>query len=78
MTAQCRTEDDVIRLAAKRPNRPDVLVQIARSDKWMHRARVRLTLVLNPQTPPEVASPRASWITGACLPVDGAQGRSLI
>ncbi len=25
-----------------------------------------------------VASPRASWINGACLPVDGAQGRSLI
>jgi 3-oxoacyl-[acyl-carrier protein] reductase len=25
-----------------------------------------------------MASPRASWITGTCLPVDGAQGRSLI
>jgi 3-oxoacyl-[acyl-carrier protein] reductase len=25
-----------------------------------------------------LASERASWITGACLPVDGAQGRSLI
>jgi 3-oxoacyl-[acyl-carrier protein] reductase len=25
-----------------------------------------------------LASPCASWITGACLPVDGAQGRSNI
>lgn len=25
-----------------------------------------------------LASPRASWITGGCIPVDGAQGRSIL
>jgi len=56
------TEDDVIRLAAKRPNRSDVLAQIARSDKWLHRPRVRIAIVLNPWTPPEVSAPMpAVW-----------------
>jgi hypothetical protein len=49
------TEDDVIRLAAKRPSRGDVLSEIARSIRWSHRARVRLTLALNPDTPLEMS-----------------------
>jgi hypothetical protein len=50
------TEEDVIRLASKRPCRPDVLREIARNPKWMHRARIRMALILNPDTPPDVAS----------------------
>jgi hypothetical protein len=46
-------EDDVIRLAARRPGRPEVLAEIARS-RWVHRPRVRMTLVMNPATPLEV------------------------
>jgi hypothetical protein len=49
-------EDDVVRLAAKRPGRADVLAEIARSTKWSHRPRVRMALVMNPATPPEIAS----------------------
>jgi hypothetical protein len=46
-------EDDVVRLGARRPGRPEVLGEIARS-VWVHRPRVRMTLVMNPATPLEV------------------------
>jgi hypothetical protein len=49
------TEDDVVRLAAKRPGRSDVLAEIARSTNWCHRPRVRMSLVMNPATPEEIA-----------------------
>lgn len=49
-------EDDVVRLAAKRPGRTDVLAEIARSTRWVHRPRVRMALVMNPATPPEMAA----------------------
>ena len=48
-------EDDVVRLAARRPGRADVLAEIARS-LWVHRPRVRLALVMNPGTPVEVVA----------------------
>lgn len=51
------TEDDVLFLAARRPCRPDVLTQIARSPRWTHRPRIRIALVLNPDTPLDVAGP---------------------
>jgi hypothetical protein len=49
-------EDDVVRLGARRPGRPEVLGEIARSS-WVHRPRVRMTLVMNPATPLEVVVP---------------------
>jgi hypothetical protein len=49
------TEDDVVRLAARRPGRGDVLAEIARS-QWTHRPRVRMALVLNPATPDAIAA----------------------
>jgi len=51
------TEDDVLSLAARRPCRPDVLSEIARSPRWAHRPRIRMALVLNPDTPLETAAP---------------------
>lgn len=49
------TEDDVVRLAARRPGSRDTLAEIARSP-WTHRPRVRMALVLNPATPEEIAA----------------------
>lgn len=51
------TEDHVLSLSTRRPCRPDVLVQIARSPRWAHRPRIRMGLVLNPDTPLETAAP---------------------
>jgi hypothetical protein len=51
------TEDDVVRMAARRPAYPEVLGEVARHPIWSHRARVRLTIVQNPGTPPEIAVP---------------------
>lgn len=49
------TEDDVVRLATKRPNKAEVLLEVARHPRWCQRPRVRLALVMNPTTPHEIA-----------------------
>jgi hypothetical protein len=51
------TEDDVVRLAAKRPAHGEAILEIARDTRWSHRPRVRMAIVQNPGTPPEVAVP---------------------
>ncbi|HMI89692.1 MAG TPA: hypothetical protein VK550_36715 [Polyangiaceae bacterium] len=50
-------EDDVVRLVARRPNDAAVLAEVAQSPRWAHRVRVRLAIVLNPDTAPAVAIP---------------------
>jgi hypothetical protein len=51
------TEEDVLSLAARRPCRHDVLTEIARSTRWSHRPRIRMALILNPDTPLDTAAP---------------------
>lgn len=55
------TEDDVVRLAALRPARPSAIEAIART-RWLTRRRVRMTVLLNPGSPPHVALP----LVGLC------------
>ncbi len=49
------TEPEVVRMAARRPGRPDVLSEIFRSKKWASRQMVRKALANNPYTPTEIA-----------------------
>ena len=56
------TEDDVVRLAARRPGRSDVLAEIARAVRWAHRPRIRIALVMNPATPSEMAARMAGLL----------------
>ena len=51
------TEDDVVRMTARRPARLEVLEAIAQHSRWLTRARVRLSLLFNPGTPPAIAMP---------------------
>jgi hypothetical protein len=49
------TEDDVVRLASRRPVAPDVLREVSMSSRWVTRYRVRLALVSNPFLEPAIA-----------------------
>ena len=61
------TEDDVLRVAARRPCRADVLAEIAREPRWAHRPRIRLALVLNPSTPRSIGVAATSLLSRAEL-----------
>ncbi len=56
------TEDDVVRFVARHPGRPELLTEVARFPKWVHRPRVRLALVLNPMSPIELSIPLAGLL----------------
>jgi hypothetical protein len=50
------TEQAVVRMAARRPARPEPLVAIWQSSRWSVRALVRRALAFNPYLPVDVAS----------------------
>lgn len=57
------TENDVVRLCAARPLPSRVQREVFRSPRWVTRYRIRLTLVLNPYTPLDVALQLALHLT---------------
>jgi hypothetical protein len=60
------TENDVMRLAARRPANVEALRMIARTD-WLLRAQVRMALIQNPGTPSSIAVPLIAACTGSEL-----------
>lgn len=50
------TEDLVVRIAARRPARPEPLVEIWRATRWSVRPAVRRALAFNPYLPPDVGA----------------------
>ena len=63
------TEDDVVRLVTRRPNRSEVLLEVARHPRWCHRPRVRMALVLNAATPTEIAISMVGLLRRHELPI---------
>lgn len=61
------TERDVIKLAARRPNFPEVLEEIFNSSRWIVRYGVKVALARNPYTPPKIAIRLISFLMGSDL-----------
>lgn len=57
------TENDVVRLCANRPLPPQVQREVFRSPRWVTRYRIKVTLVLNPYTPLDVALQLATHLS---------------
>lgn len=48
-------EQDVVKIAAMRPTRPEVLELLARHRRWASRYAVRKAIACNPHTPPPIS-----------------------
>lgn len=51
------TEEDVVRMVARRPARLVVLRELGQTPRWLTRTRVRMAVVLNPGSPNDMAVP---------------------
>jgi len=57
------TEQHVVKMAARRPNRPEILEEIFKNPKWIARYQVKLALARNPYTPPRIAAGLLVFLT---------------
>ena len=61
------TEREALLVAARRPQRTDVLEELFRSRRWSTNRRIRRALALNPYSPPALASAALALLTGPDL-----------
>ncbi|MEM9190348.1 MAG: hypothetical protein AAGF12_14280 [Myxococcota bacterium] len=59
------TEDDIVRMCARRPLEEATVRVVFRHTKWIVRYRVRRALALNPNTPLDVSLPLAPQLTAS-------------
>ena len=57
LTNPLTTEDDIVRLTARRPLASEILREVASHPRWNLRRRVRLAIVLNPSCPADLGVP---------------------
>src|SRR5689334_5297995 len=57
------TENDIVRLCARRPVSTEVLREVFRSPRWIVRYPVKLAIVLNPYTPLDISLQLAPHLT---------------
>lgn len=61
------TEPQVVRIAARRPARPEMLVELWKSPRWFARHKVKRALVFNPYLPPDVGAKIVPLLQGTDL-----------
>jgi hypothetical protein len=61
------TEREALAAASRRPQRPEVLEEIFRAQRWSSNRRVRRALALNPYSPPSLASAALALLTAPDL-----------
>lgn len=61
------TEREVLLIAARRPQRVELLEEIFRSRRWSTNHRVRRALALNPYSPPDLATAALALLTSPDL-----------
>jgi len=57
------TESEVVKICAKQPNHPEIMMVVYRHKKWFSRYQVKKALLNNPATPPRLIMLLLVWLS---------------